>query len=952
MPNLSEYIRSLKSYNPGISDRAITIYLLKDGWTIDEIEKTFKEINGVTPAPEVSATSPMGGGMPDTVAVLTQAAAAGQSAPLPGPTEPGLNPAISTMQLDVARQTGTAAPNSIPYPTYQDIQDKVNSLVGDGGMKKPSTSKIIDPNQPKVPEGSFGAPVPAFRPNFSYNDVTKEGEFLESKKASLPPLAPVPTISGVPEIKVPPNAPIPPTANREVISREVPATSFMGQMSGGGALNVLAGSSSMVPVPKPPQAQNIPINKQGQSYGYAPGQFPSSAPTMTAAQAEAVAKMQKAKGLDGSQGNPKGFGASTALNPFATDFQPVPKNQVPGGGAIGGPVYQQQVNTLSPQHIRAAHSASHGRTAKILFTLLILLLVLGGGGLAFMKYVYGIYIFVQPPFAKEDFLTGFTKSLANMDTAIYEASISFKTNPKEENIEELNISKYADSSDEIISLIPTDASFSAAITGIYDRTKISQNGKFGFKGMYSGDGVSINVDVESIKVGEIGYVRINTFPSFFIDLAKIKDKWIAITKDDIEGSFGSAASLFGMGTLGDIEGSVLPDAAPDGTDTIATKAEKESMRKQYMKVLEIANEMQVVEVIGDPVKKVQGEHRAVYEYEVKPNLDNLIAFMDQMPIKMEAEFGSASKFKRDPEAIAEMKGVEFAYYFNYVKNNTKMLVGVDSKGLPAYIDLVNKTAPKDKKFQKQLETNIRIAFNNVNGKNTVKAPVEAIPFIDAYSLVTGKSQNDIMFDRVQTTITSIRSAITEYEKFTGTLPLALSDLRQSTAQLALASSTFKNLKMDAYGYARYEFATSTRPLYSGSFRNIFTEKELTYVRVNNIDYQLIYDIRLPSLPKQSYDLLYGIGQYDNSDFGESQYPMIYLSFIEGLNTATKKSLSKEADSKKGIDTDKDRVSDAFELYIGTDTNKKDTDGDGVSDYDEIRNGTNPKGNGAWKGAGN
>ncbi len=925
MPNLSEYIRSLKSYNPGITDRAITIYLLKDGWTIDEIEKTFKEINGVTPTPEVSATAPIV--VPPVVPTPPSRQAQGTQTPQQAP-EPSLNPAIHTLKSDMALQAGGAATNSIPYPTFQEVQQKAGSQAP--GSQVPQTKlqqevAALMPQPPQVPQkpaaeaqtpaapkSTFGAPVPSLRPSFSYSDIMsgKAEEAAPEAQIKTPPPQP-PVIVPQPEPVIPP--PPPPQPPQRTI-RSIPVSS----------------------VPERPT--------QAPSYGYAPGQFPTTAPAMTAAQAEALARINKKKGVQ--------------ENPLPKNTSPiVPASQSSAYQSMtqgGGPMFAEPATpVLVPEkhtELRIAHSISHGKTAKILFSILIVILVLGGGGLAFMRYVYGVYVFVQPPFAKEDFVLGFAESLAGMDTAVYEASLSFKTNPREENVEELNISKYADSSDEIISLIPEDASFSAAVTGIYDRTKVAKNGKFGFKGTYTGDGVNLNVDIESIKVEDTAFVRINTFPSFFIDLTSIKDKWISLTRDDFEGTFGSFASILGMSTVDyGFSDAVLPESTiPDGGNS-STKASKEDMKKQYLEALEIANEMQVVEVFGEPIKKVQSDRRAVYEYEVRPNLDNFITFIEKLPAKMQAEFGEASQFKSDPEALAEVKSVEFAYYFNYFRDNTKILVGVDSKGHPAYIDIVNKTAPKDKKFKKQLETNMRIAFSNVNGKNTVKAPTESIPFLDAYSMVTGKSKNDLLFDRVRGSITGIRDAVSTYEKFTGSLPLGLNDLRQSTAQLAQASTTFKNLKLDAYGYTRYEFSTSTRPLYSGSFINVFTEKELTYVRVNNADYQLIYDIRLPSLPKQSYDLLYSIGQYDYDAGGGSA--VMYLSFAEGLNTATKKSLSKEADSKKLIDTDKDRVSDALEQYIGTDTGKKDTDGDGVSDYDEIRNGTNPKGNGSWK-AGN
>ncbi|HBH46826.1 MAG TPA: calcium-binding protein [Candidatus Jacksonbacteria bacterium] len=45
------------------------------------------------------------------------------------------------------------------------------------------------------------------------------------------------------------------------------------------------------------------------------------------------------------------------------------------------------------------------------------------------------------------------------------------------------------------------------------------------------------------------------------------------------------------------------------------------------------------------------------------------------------------------------------------------------------------------------------------------------------------------------------------------------------------------------------------------------------------------------------------------------------------------------------DSDQDDLSDAMELYFGTDPLKPDTDGDSFSDGQEVQNGFNPLGEG-------
>jgi hypothetical protein len=46
-------------------------------------------------------------------------------------------------------------------------------------------------------------------------------------------------------------------------------------------------------------------------------------------------------------------------------------------------------------------------------------------------------------------------------------------------------------------------------------------------------------------------------------------------------------------------------------------------------------------------------------------------------------------------------------------------------------------------------------------------------------------------------------------------------------------------------------------------------------------------------------------------------------------------------SEAPLDTDKDRISNADEIRVGTNPNKADTDGDGSNDHDEISMGLNP-----------
>ncbi len=916
MPSLSEYIRSLKSYNPGITDKSIKIYLLKDGWNIDEIEKTFREINGVTPTPEISATSPIAS------APLTQ------SAPISSSTSSS-SPAATRV---IEKQPEELITNTIPYPTFEQVQQKVQSISSNPptppspaisvptytaapapvSVVTPASVPTLGPSAAQspisisIPADNFGAPVPSLKPNFSYKDIMGDNP-PSTTPAVGPAAASVSASSAVKESRIP-----------------------VGWAEEIGNATKSANKASI-------EANNMSV-----------GQIASTAiPTMTPAQAEAVARLRGAK-MAGISESPLPQSSGTTQT----------QNQIPPtNSAYGSPAPIVTPVAAPTQSVKAQNS---GGAVKMIIWLIVILGCIGGLGFAYIKYVHGVYLFVQAPFSKENFIEGFAKSIASVDTAAYEASMSFKTAPMEAGVVEVDFDKFPDidsgsglddnfspgyssslydSSEDIMSMIPSDAKFSSSISGIYNKKGNSNDGKFGVKADYTGDGVSIAVDIESIKLADNFYVRVNTFPAFFMDLSTIKDKWISITEEDVQDSLGDYFSIFDIGS-DDIGGTGDTD--------------KKDLKKQYVAILEFANQKQVLEVIGEPVKIVGADKRVIYEYEVKPNLNNLIAFVEGLPAHLKSQFGDEAILQgnavQNAEDLKELKSEKFAYYFNYFRDHTKTLVGVDTKGLPAYIDVFNKTAPKGNTLKKQLETNFRISLSNVNGNNDVVAPENPLPYIDAYSQVTGKSKDDILYEQQRSRILNIQSGIREYTRYSGTLPLTLEDLERSTADLVIASSTFKDIFKgsgdDDYFY-RYQFSTSTRPIYGGSLKNAFSSQpgqNIVYKRISNSSYELVYDMKLPSVPKSSYTLMY---EYGMGDYYGDKVTIFGLPFVNGVNTATEKDESIQAGANKKIDTDKDRLSNDLEIYIGTDPNKSDTDGDKKSDYEELRAGTNPKGAGNW-----
>jgi|APSaa5957512535_1039671.scaffolds.fasta_scaffold06230_5 sortase (surface protein transpeptidase) len=91
------------------------------------------------------------------------------------------------------------------------------------------------------------------------------------------------------------------------------------------------------------------------------------------------------------------------------------------------------------------------------------------------------------------------------------------------------------------------------------------------------------------------------------------------------------------------------------------------------------------------------------------------------------------------------------------------------------------------------------------------------------------------------------------------------------------------------------------------------------------------------------------------EFKYRTHPKIADSDLDGIidgieiknatNPAGEGLLADAAWIKNEKDQDRDGLEAVHEIFFGTDQNKKDTDDDGVSDYEELSNGRNPKGEG-------
>lgn len=135
------------------------------------------------------------------------------------------------------------------------------------------------------------------------------------------------------------------------------------------------------------------------------------------------------------------------------------------------------------------------------------------------------------------------------------------------------------------------------------------------------------------------------------------------------------------------------------------------------------------------------------------------------------------------------------------------------------------------------------------------------------------------------------------------------------------------------------------PFLSEISTDAYTKKPFSYsAQADN--YTLVYQIKLPVYtPKTNPSLYYDYASFLDKELPIEKNPRLKMNFIEGINTANKTALSKEAITASVTDTDKDGLPNTLEKIFGTNPNKADTDGDAFSDFKEITTGSNPLGTG-------
>lgn len=445
--------------------------------------------------------------------------------------------------------------------------------------------------------------------------------------------------------------------------------------------------------------------------------------------------------------------------------------------------------------------------------------------------------------------------------------------------------------DDMVGYIPADINFklSASVftNSIVDDLK-ARKGIFNASGSYSSGGTTLNGALEiRINEGKI-YVNVKQFPSlFFFDLGAIKDKWVEIDPENENNSLG----IFSINVN-------------DVGDKLPNKNSTKTLREELPHLLQIAFDEKAITAEFGEREKLDGVQTRRIVISFDP--DKYSAFVDAYLADAQRRAVNAEDIKTFLESIKRPEVIEQNKQF--LATTTLTLWVAESSNEPKKLVSTLIIVPPDRYERlkdRQFRVSTGLTFANLGTTPNVQVPADTITLDEAERLLSGTTLEEQQFDKQNSAIQDIRSALNMYRADNKQYPENLSTLLIKPAQNSNTSQ--------GYFYSR-----KTVPV------DIYTGQPFSY-QSSGTDYRLVYTIKLPK------------DEQKNSLFGTSDY--YRAQYVEGVNTSTKDAVSLEADAQK--DTDKDGLTDAEEAQYGTNKYNPDTDGDGYLDGEEVRNGYNP-----------
>jgi|GEM_PF-3709147 len=487
---------------------------------------------------------------------------------------------------------------------------------------------------------------------------------------------------------------------------------------------------------------------------------------------------------------------------------------------------------------------------------------------------------------------------------------------------------FLEQSDQMLALVPSDLKARLSVLGSIRRDEVAVQAGGRFRGALSVDtsNFKIDVDVEGMTIGGVGgdyYVRLNKFPSslpFFGTFSVLVGEWIQLDPNELSSG-------------------LVPSVSPDDIDEVEAKQKK--VFELYEALVKIADDEKVVRFKSDPVKEKEGGV-TVYRYDLSLDRESLLPFYRRALSKVEEMFGDTGSANFSPGIIELLESDEFGEVFDYLKDNNTISLWFDAEtGFPVRARLESRIVPGDRAValkQKQLKTSIELSLSDINVPVDIEAPKQFMSQEDAIIKITGESREEYRMKKQLRNVEAVRSAISAYRTYTGTLPATLLDLTKKGSVLVKA-----NVPEPDFNTKWIQSTYDNQPFLSRVPEDALTGKPYGYAVVGD-EFTLMYEMAAPQYKAGTNPSAYYAIDRERVP-GKTSY---LIRYVNGVNTATSKVVSKEAIIQSTKDADADLVADALETLIGTDPAKKDTDADGYSDADELTRGTNPSGPGTFE----
>ncbi len=499
------------------------------------------------------------------------------------------------------------------------------------------------------------------------------------------------------------------------------------------------------------------------------------------------------------------------------------------------------------------------------------------------------------------------------------------------------VSTLEQGADEYLDYAPSDFSFNlrAGGTSTKDQAK-KADANFHLGGDASFGDFNVAAEFELRKKGDTYYGMVSKFPSLFIDLTAIKNKWIKAVPEDLVGY----SDLSYIGTF-------IGDKQQKNTQAL----------EQFQTILKTMDEDKVLQVDMSLPDESLGTTQA-YAYNVTYDETKVAAWYEHLSKELQDKFGADAMVKLDETSLRYMKTDTFTKYLTFIKNNTKLKILIDKNtGYPVQMSYRFRIVPGAKATKlkdKQIGLDLTLSLSNINVPVVVEEPAGAISFEDAQLALTGMTKEMYRAQRQQTNVDLVRSALSEFKSYTGAYPASLDELTTPRGKLTKApKKTVTNTNatgvqidfpdsFNSFNDPEYEKQLAETPFLKTVPQDGFTGQQFIYEKLTNPDaYTLKYTMQIPHRVKEQASNGGGGFMGMSNGFGVNEA----VNYVNGVNTANATEISVEAKVALAVDTDADGLPDIVEAYYGSDPNKKDSDGDGYSDGDEVTKGYEPAGPG-------